>query len=141
MPSDGSHDSHVTIGTTTSNDTTTFASRNPGKAVQQARGRKKGEPLSDSQKMARKEQAAQRKLRADDLAEDIEAFCAYRGEIIVTLAAKHDKEPAYIKALLESGSAFKTTRKVSLRNAVMHHIRQEETIGAQLFFSSCYPLA
>ncbi|KAJ7200120.1 hypothetical protein GGX14DRAFT_572234 [Mycena pura] len=127
MAGDNSHDAPGTT-TTTSTDTTTFASRNPGKAVQEARGRKKGEPLSDGQKAERKEKAARRKVLAELLAEDIEAFCAYRSNLVVSLAAKHDKEHEYIKKLLESGSSFKGTHNISLRNTVMHHIRKTETI-------------
>ncbi|KAJ7192616.1 hypothetical protein GGX14DRAFT_406143 [Mycena pura] len=107
---------------TTVNISTTFASRNPGKAVQQARGRKKGEPLSDSQKKALKEAKAQRKVRGDELFADIEAFCAYRGKLTVDLATKHDRSVDYIKTLLLNESSFKSTREVTLRNAIMHHL-------------------
>jgi hypothetical protein len=115
---------------TATQDKTTFSARNPGKAVQQARGRKKGQPLSMTQKLAMKEANKARQIRAEDLAADIEAFCAYRAELMARLASKHDKSIDYIKALLLNETGFKAVREVTLRNAVMHHLKLQGDIGA-----------
>lgn len=108
---------------------TTHASRNPNKAVQEARGRKKGEPLSDSQKATRKEQAARRKLTTEDFNEDIDNFYAYRGQIAVELAEKYGRTVEYIQALLINASQFKATRTVTLRNAIIHDISVKGKLG------------
>jgi hypothetical protein len=114
-------------------DATTFASRNPGRAVQEARGRKKTEPLSDSQKQDRKDRKARARMRAEDLQADIDAYYAQRDDTIVTLAKKHDKEIDYIRTLVLNESSFKASREPSLYRAVMHHLKAEGNIGNSHF--------
>jgi hypothetical protein len=92
MPAIANISSHDALRTTTTTDTTSFVSCNPGRAVQMARGWKKGQPLSNSQKLDHKEATAVRKVYAEDLAGDIEAFCSYRSNLIVSLATQHDRE-------------------------------------------------
>ncbi|KAJ6527942.1 hypothetical protein DFH09DRAFT_1094573 [Mycena vulgaris] len=120
----------ISTATSTPQISTTFASRNPGKAVQKARGRKKGQSLSDTQRKDFKEAKAKRKMRSEDLFADIEAFCAYRGKLMVELASKQDRDVDYIKSLLLKESAFKSTRAFSLRNAVMHHLRLQGALAS-----------
>ncbi|KAJ7126504.1 hypothetical protein C8R43DRAFT_1111297 [Mycena crocata] len=112
------------------NDRTSHASRNPGKAVQEARGRKKrdpNQPAPTPEKATKAKAAKQKKEEIDAMWADIDAFYAQRAETIVALALKHDKTPDYIKALLNNSSQFKAERKVSLRNAVTSHIARTET--------------
>ncbi|KAJ7106467.1 hypothetical protein C8R43DRAFT_1045614 [Mycena crocata] len=113
------------------NDRTSHASRNPGKAVQEARGRKKRDPdqpaPTPAEKATKAKAAKQKKEGIDAMWADIDAFYAQRAETIVALALKHDKTPDYIKALLNNSSQFKAERKVSLRNAVTSHIARTET--------------
>ncbi|KAJ7612354.1 hypothetical protein DFH06DRAFT_1345098 [Mycena polygramma] len=107
-----------------SSDTTTHASRNPSKAVQKTR-RRVGRPLgklTEGQKATRALQAAQRKAKRRALADDIDDFYEYRETTIDTLAAKHKRSREYIKSLLTGGSRLKTTRAVSLRNALVHDL-------------------
>ncbi|KAJ6477233.1 hypothetical protein DFH09DRAFT_1342205 [Mycena vulgaris] len=95
-------------GIASSSDATTFASRNPGRAVQEARGHKKTEPLSDSQKQERKDREARARMRAEDLQADIDAYYAQRDDTI---------------------SSFKASREPSLYRAVMHHLKAEGNIA------------
>ncbi|KAJ6599946.1 hypothetical protein DFH09DRAFT_901650, partial [Mycena vulgaris] len=113
----------------TPTDATSHASRNPTKEVQEARQRKKGEPLSDSQKASRAQSTRDRQITAEDFAVDVDAFYAYRGKVILELATKYHRTPEYIKGLLINASQFKTTRNVSLRNAVMHDISTTAKAG------------
>jgi hypothetical protein len=138
--SDDGDGTNVISSTSAAHISTTYASRNPDKAVQLARGRKKGEPLSDTQKKGLKAAKAERKRRSEDLFADIEAFCAYRAKLIVELATKHDRDVDYIKSLLFNESSFKATRAVSLLNSVMHHMRLEEGQGGFFFFLRALPL-
>jgi hypothetical protein len=143
MTDDGSHNdgSHDVDSITASANATTFASRNPGKAVQEARGRKKKEPLSDSQQQERKERQARNTMRAEDLQADIDAFCAQRAATIVALAQKHDKEIDYIRSLLLNESGFKSMRITSLYNAVMHHLKEEGNVGMFFLLALSLPSA
>ncbi|KAJ7090450.1 hypothetical protein C8R44DRAFT_957496 [Mycena epipterygia] len=110
------------MSSTVPSNATTHASRNPAKAVQEARSRKKAEPLSDSQKATRKEQAARRQMTTQDFNDDIDKFYAYRGKIAVELAEKYGRTVEYIQALLINASQFKTTRTITLRNTIIHDI-------------------
>ncbi|KAJ7690541.1 hypothetical protein B0H17DRAFT_1201662 [Mycena rosella] len=123
MANGSSHDS-----ITASANATTFASRNPGKPVQEARGRKKREPLSNAQKEERRQRQAKATMRAEDLQAAVDAFCAQHADTIVLLAKKHDKEIDYIRSLLLNETGFKASREVSLYGAVMHHLKQEGNI-------------
>ncbi|KAJ7179983.1 hypothetical protein C8R43DRAFT_1117324 [Mycena crocata] len=113
------------------NDRTSHASRNPGKAVQEARGRKKRDPnlpaLTPAEKATRAKALKQRQQDNEAMFADIDAYYAQRAETIVALALKHDKTPDFIKSLLLNSSQFKAERKVSLRNAVTSHIAKTET--------------
>ncbi|KAJ7114706.1 hypothetical protein C8R44DRAFT_880789 [Mycena epipterygia] len=106
-------------------DATTHASRNPTKDVQEARQRKKGNPLTPAQKATKAIQAQERLITAQDFALDLDKFFAYRGKTALELAAKYNRSPDYIKSLLMNASQFKATRTVSLRNAVMHDISEK----------------
>lgn len=115
------------------NDATSHASRNPGKDVQDARSRKKAEPLSDAQKATRALTRVAKKLLQEEFEQDLDAFYAYRGKTVIELAAKYSREPDYIKALLINSSQFKQTRTISVRNAVIHDIAVQAKAG-EFFF-------
>lgn len=115
---------------------TSFASRNPGKEVIAARGRKKGEPLSTTEKKEAKARHAERLSRRDELTQEIEAFYVYRTDKVTDLATRFDHTPEYIMSLLVSETNFKQTRDISLRNAVMHRIKNTQHIGQFCFFRS-----
>ncbi|KAJ7294036.1 hypothetical protein C8J57DRAFT_1043373, partial [Mycena rebaudengoi] len=107
----------------------THASRNPGKQVQETRGRKKG-PLTDSQKATRAAAALKRKAAKALLDEDLDNFHAMRNKAIVDMAKAHDRVPEYIKQLVMSESSIKTTRSMTLRNALMHDFSTKAREGA-----------
>ncbi|KAJ7066783.1 hypothetical protein B0H15DRAFT_807475 [Mycena belliarum] len=98
------------------------AGRNPGRAVQLARSRKKGQPLSDVQKRNRADKALSRKLQDENMVADIEAFHAMRANLTLELANKYSRPADSIRKLLNNASVYKQTRDVSLRSAVMHDI-------------------
>ncbi|KAJ7132560.1 hypothetical protein C8R44DRAFT_731216 [Mycena epipterygia] len=105
-----------------STEATSHASRNPTKEVQEARGRKKGDPLTPAQKATRDLKNRERIVNAENFAVDLDAFYAYRGKTTIELAAKYNRTPEYIKSLLINASQFKTSRSISLRNAIIHNI-------------------
>ncbi|KAJ7076919.1 hypothetical protein C8R43DRAFT_1143593 [Mycena crocata] len=100
-------------------DTTSHATRHPGKAVQAVRARKKvaaeNKP-TDAEKATRAITQGKKKLAEQALNDDIDAFFALRGRTITELAAKHDVKPEYIRARLLQSSQFKATRAPSLRD-------------------------
>ncbi|KAJ7065963.1 hypothetical protein B0H15DRAFT_958440 [Mycena belliarum] len=98
------------------------AGRNPGRAVQLARSRKKGQPLSDVQKRNRADKALSRNLQDENMVADIEAFHAMRANLTLELANKYSRPADSIRKLLNNASVYKQTRDVSLRSAVMHDI-------------------
>ncbi|KAJ7085133.1 hypothetical protein B0H15DRAFT_951156 [Mycena belliarum] len=102
--------------------TSAHAARHPGRMVQQARGRKKGQPLSDIQKAKRSAADVERAIKDEELAADIDEFYAFRAQTMVDLAAKHGRSVDYIRTLLTNSSQYKQTREISLRNAVIHDI-------------------
>ncbi|KAJ7124032.1 hypothetical protein C8R43DRAFT_1135819 [Mycena crocata] len=108
-----------------SSDATSFASRNPGKAVQDARGRKKKNPRdapTDAEKATQAINDAQKKLDKENFNIDLDAFYSLRAQVTIDLAEKYHKTPEYIKSLLINSSQFKAERAMTLRNAVMHDI-------------------
>ncbi|KAJ7232095.1 hypothetical protein C8J57DRAFT_1533258 [Mycena rebaudengoi] len=104
-----------------SSQATMHVSQNPGKQIQETRGRKKGS-LSDSQKATRAMAALKRKIQKAALNELLDQFHALRNKVIVDMARTHSYEVGYIKRLVMSESAIKTTRSMTIRNAVMHDI-------------------
>ncbi|KAJ7232806.1 hypothetical protein C8J57DRAFT_1578507 [Mycena rebaudengoi] len=120
---------------------TTHASRNPSKQVQETRGRKKG-PLTDSQKATRAVAALARKLAQEALEDDLDKFYALRNKSILDMAAAHDRDPEYIKRLIMSESQYKTTRPMTMRNALMHDFSVEaKTAGNPLSLVELHALA
>ncbi|KAJ7093860.1 hypothetical protein B0H15DRAFT_798935 [Mycena belliarum] len=110
--------------TTSTSIATTHASRNPTLDVQRKKnrvGRPKGK-LTSSQKATRALQVAQRKVKRRALEEDLDAWFDRRDDYIEELAKKHDRTPDYIKALLTNPTQFKHTRKISVRNAIVHDL-------------------
>ncbi|KAJ7115402.1 hypothetical protein C8R44DRAFT_880701 [Mycena epipterygia] len=101
---------------------TTHASRNPGRAVQERRGRTRG-TLTNSQKATRERQTTLRQIAAEDLNEDLDAFYGYRTRLCKTLALKHNKTEDYINKLLINASQYKNQRALSLRNALVIDFR------------------
>jgi hypothetical protein len=113
----------------------THASRNPGKQVQETRGRKKG-PLTDSQKATRATTAQNRKLAKALLDQDLDKFHAMRTKSIHDMSKAHNRTPEYIKRLVMSESCIKTTRSMTLRNALMHDFSAKARAGT---FLPCLP--
>ncbi|KAJ7065093.1 hypothetical protein B0H15DRAFT_807738 [Mycena belliarum] len=98
------------------------AARNPGRAVQLARSRKKGQALTDVQKRKRADNALARKLQDENMGADIEAFHAMRANLTIELATKYSRPADSIQKLLNNASVHKQTCDVSLRSAIMHDI-------------------
>ncbi|KAJ7702803.1 hypothetical protein B0H17DRAFT_1127739 [Mycena rosella] len=90
----------------TTNNATTHASCNPTKDVQNARGRKKGEPLTDAQKATHAAATVKRKVLVEDFNEDLDKFCALRAQTAAELAAKYNRTVKYIMRFLNNTSAF-----------------------------------
>lgn len=122
-----------------SNTPTTHASRNPGRAVQERRGRTKG-TLTNSQKATRERQTAQRRIAAEDLNEDLDVFYGYRTRLCNTLALKHNKTEDYINKLLINASQYKNQRALSLRNALVIDFRIKGRAGRSYYSLEIYIL-
>ncbi|KAJ7066856.1 hypothetical protein B0H15DRAFT_807545 [Mycena belliarum] len=114
-------------------DGSTHASRNPTKMVQDARGHKKGTPLTDAEKASRKAAALQRKIDSEAFNAELEAFSAYRAQTAVELAAKYNKTFDYMARLLGNASQFKKTREVTLYNALVHDVGRQAKAAGEVY--------
>ncbi|KAJ7077098.1 hypothetical protein C8R44DRAFT_896392 [Mycena epipterygia] len=119
---------------------TTHASRNPGRAVQERRGRTRG-TLTNSQKATRERQTTLRQIAAEDLNEDLDAFYGYRTRLCKTLALKHNKTEDYINKLLINASQYKNQRALSLRNALVIDFRIKGRAGEKTALKSLQAMA
>lgn len=61
--------------------------------------------------------------------EEIQGFHEFRETRAKEIAAKFQKKPDYIRALLNSRSIFKSTRAPNVRNAIVHHVAKEMNEG------------
>ncbi|KAJ6603178.1 hypothetical protein B0H10DRAFT_2229861 [Mycena sp. CBHHK59/15] len=78
--------------------------------------------LTESEKATWVVAAVQCKILAKNIEQDLDAFHTYRAKAVQNLAAKHDKKPEYIKALLTNTSQFTHTCEESMHNALIHDI-------------------
>ncbi|KAJ7109049.1 hypothetical protein C8R43DRAFT_904908, partial [Mycena crocata] len=101
-------------------DSTSHASRNPARAVQTARQRKKLDPKdkpTPAEKASRAIIQAEKKIAEEAFNDDVDAFFALRGQTIVQLATKHNLTADYVKDRLIQTSQYKAERAPSLRGA------------------------
>src|ERR1700690_1761293 len=97
---------------------TTWAGRNPLINVQSSRHRT---TLSTAERNTRNLQAAGRKIKAAQLALDIDALHLKRAEDIEALALKHHQKPARILDIFNHSTHYKKSRLPTLQNALAHH--------------------
>ncbi|KAJ6538064.1 hypothetical protein B0H19DRAFT_1079140 [Mycena capillaripes] len=98
----------------------THSIRNPARAVQPTRKRsKKTDHVSKATAALKAAQDLQTRVHFHT---DVDAFYDYKNTLKTTLAKKYNRNPAYINKLLSNGTQYATTRKVSMRNAIMHDL-------------------
>ena len=105
---------------------TTWAKRNPQKSVQPVRTRRK---LTDAEKAGQKVRRRIKAQENDALTADLEKYKQDYEEKLVELAQKYSCKPDRLRNLLNTSSVFRKSRKVNLRNALVHRKAREENAG------------
>jgi hypothetical protein len=102
------------------------------------RGRPTGK-LTDSQKATRALQAAQRKTKKQALYDYVDEFYAIKKKFIATIANDHGHTEEYAARILSNTTQYKTTREISLRNAIVHDLHRKAR-DREFFFleKNCY---
>jgi type II secretory pathway predicted ATPase ExeA len=68
---------------------------------------------------------AQKKKRHASLLEDLKDLTDDHNNRLSALAEKHSRKVDYLRKLLHTGPAYKSKRRPSLMNAIVHHKAQE----------------
>ncbi|KAF8198232.1 hypothetical protein K438DRAFT_1584066 [Mycena galopus ATCC 62051] len=100
---------------------TTWASRNPGKAVLPPRRRPK-RVVGAEQRRTAKDRVKSKKRRTTALLADIAEINRDREALVRELATKHKFKPKLVKQRLSSITTYKKPRKISLFRAKLHYL-------------------
>lgn len=117
---------------------TTWSSNNSHLPLNHTKQRRQ---LTDAEKGTMKAHRANLHADRDALESDIKEMIARHHKDIEDLASKHGRKPEYIKKIVTNQTCYKTSRNVSLHNAIIHHKNQEVNASAFVFlpFLCCLP--
>ena len=107
---------------------TTWAQRNPGKPVVQAKTKAR-RVLGPEQRRTLEDKRKTKKMRATELQTDIVALNRERADMVDELAAKHRFKAKFVKQKLLGVSVFKKSRKTSLFRAKLHYLGKKLNEG------------
>ena len=108
---------------------TTWASRNPGKAVQASRQRAY-KPMTDAERISSKmrtEKSREDSQLLHDAVAEVQDYCKAKAEEI---AKQFNRKPDYVYRLIHSATIFKPTRNPNIFNALVHKKAKEVNAGA-----------
>ncbi|KAF6745723.1 hypothetical protein DFP72DRAFT_1077152 [Ephemerocybe angulata] len=108
-------------------DNSTWASRNPSKAIIPPRNNYK--KLTDAQKITASVRLAQTREKQLQLTEDLGEFKITQARLLQEIAEKHGKSLDYVKGRATAASTFKTPRALNLHNAKLHFLSLEINNG------------
>ncbi|KAF8344674.1 hypothetical protein F5887DRAFT_1202893 [Amanita rubescens] len=108
---------------------TTWAANNPHLPLGHIKQRRQ---LTDAEKGTMKARRTNLHVNKDLMEKDIKEMLARHQTDIEDLAAKHGRKPDYIKKIVTNQTCYKTTRNISLHNAVIHHKGVEINAGRLL---------
>ncbi|KII92058.1 hypothetical protein PLICRDRAFT_154292 [Plicaturopsis crispa FD-325 SS-3] len=106
----------------------THAARNPARPVIPPRTKRK--PVTEAHKASQKIATAAARLKRKELDADIKVYLEDQALKISALAAKHHVEDAQVLQKVGMATHYKTTRAVSLSNAITH--AKAKAINSQL---------
>ncbi len=117
---------------------TTWSSNNSHLPLNHTKQRRQ---FTDAEKGTMKAHRANLHANREVLESDIKEMIARHHKDIEDLALKHGRKPDYIKKIVTNQTCYKTSRNVSLHNAIIHHKNQEVNTSAFVFlpFLWCLP--
>ncbi|KAF8340145.1 hypothetical protein F5887DRAFT_888830 [Amanita rubescens] len=120
---------------------TTWSSHNQHLPLNHTKSRRQ---LTDAEKATMKVHKTCLQAKRNDMEADINKLLEKHARDIEELAKKHSKKPDYIDKIITNRTCYKTPRKVSLHNAIVHHKNQEvnnRALGDRLPLSDIQKLA